>query len=159
MCFSFLKTLVFATRKTYFWPMAQNRGGRPRLPESEKKQHKVVVRLTWDQWKIFESTFLESGYKSQTDFILAKTASAQNALSPAELQAITELRLGISEVLEQQKRIGNNFNQLMHLAQAEKQLPQANELRMVATSFKALSDYAYKYISLIEILKEKWLSK
>lgn len=160
MCFSFLKTLVFAIRKNLtFGSMATGKGGRPRLPEAEKKKHKVSVLLTDLEQSAFESAYRQSGYKSQTEFILARTMSLETALSPAELSTISELRIALSEVLNQQRRIGNNFNQLMHLAQTEKQLPPPEALATVAESFRALESYAYEYMTLIEALKQKWLSK
>jgi hypothetical protein len=157
MCFSFLKTLFLLLKTFIFGAMAQNKGGRPRLPETEKKVHKVVIRMTKGEWSSFTKTYKAGLYPSYTAFILDRTSSLSSKLTPEELNQIWELRIAVDGLIEQYKKIGTNFNQLMHLAQAEKRTPGVNSLNNVAEQFKQLTQSSSKYLGLINKMKEKWL--
>ena len=162
MCFSFLKTLVFATRKSLtFGLMASGKGGRPRLPAEEKKKFKVSILLTETEQNILEANYKASGYRSQSKFVLSRIAvpGDSSVVSPAELVMIAELRLALSEVLDQLRHVGTNFNQLVHLAQSKKEVPPANDLAEVVAAFGNLEAQGAQYLELIQTLKSKWSLK
>ncbi|MBK7883459.1 MAG: hypothetical protein IPJ81_06470 [Chitinophagaceae bacterium] len=100
--------------------MEKNKIGRPRLPENEKKDQLLRIYMSKNEKDNFKKAFKESMYTTYLKFILEKTINSENILSPAELNILRECSLETQEVIEQYKRVGNNFNQLIRLAQAEK---------------------------------------
>ncbi len=65
----------------------------------------------------------------------------------------------IQEVIEQYKKIGNNFNQLIRLAQAEKKVPENPFLSQISEGFKALTTVTAPLMGLMNKINEKWLLK
>lgn len=139
--------------------MPKNKGGRPRLPESEKKTFKIVGRLSKEEHTLFEKNFKLSGFAKQADYIKERTLNSQSRVSPAEMQQLLELRLLLDQNLEQAKKIGTNFNQLVHLANAEKRLPDTMALQSITKEFEKITSANEKLLQLDKNLQSLWLSK
>lgn len=139
--------------------MAKNKIGRPRLPENEKRDQLLRIYMSKNEKDNFEKAFKESMYTTYLKFILEKTINSESILSPAELNILRECSLETQEVIEQYKRVGNNFNQLIRLAQAEKKVPENSFLLQISEDFKALTAVTAPLMGLMNKINDKWLLK
>jgi hypothetical protein len=139
--------------------MEKNKIGRPRLPENEKKDQLLRIYMSKNEKDNFKKAFKESMYTTYLKFILEKTINSENILSPAELNILRECSLETQEVIEQYKRVGNNFNQLIRLAQAEKKIPENPFLSQISEDFKALTAVTAPLMGLMNKINDKWLLK
>lgn len=143
----------------YFCLMSKNKIGRPRLPEDQKREQLIRIYMSKSEEKIFKKAFKESMYPTYLRFILEKTTNSDSVLSPSELNILREFSLELQEVIEQYKKVGNNFNQLVRLAQAEKKLPENANLLRISEDFKALTSVTAPLMGLMNKINEKWLLK
>ena len=139
--------------------MSKNKIGRPRLLDEQKRSELIRIYMSVNEQKKFKKAFEESMYSTYVKFILEKTTNSENVLTPSELNSLREFSLEIQEVIEQYKKIGNNFNQLVRLAQVEKKLPENSSLLRISEEFKTLTSVIAPLMGLMNKINEKWLLK
>ena len=137
----------------------KNRIGRPRLPEDQKRVELIRICMSKEEKINFKKVFKESLYPTYRAFVLAKISPAANVLTPGELDLLRECSLAVQAILEQYKKIGNNFNQLLRLAQTEKKIPEQPALQHIVEEFKRLTTVTAPLMHLVNTMNEQWLLK
>ncbi|HPI00262.1 MAG TPA: hypothetical protein PK772_08030 [Chitinophagaceae bacterium] len=138
---------------------SKNKAGRPPLPEDQKRVALIRIGVSKAEKKDFQKAFEESMYPTYRAFILEKTAPSKNVLTPGELHILRECSLDIQAVLEQYKRIGNNFNQFVRIAQTDKKIPEHADLQNILEEFKSLTAATIPLVDLVNKINEQWLLK
>ena len=138
---------------------SKNKSGRPALPEDQKRVALIRIGVSKAERKDFQKAFEESMYSTYRAFILEKTTPAKNVLTPGELHILRECSLDIQAVLEQYKRIGNNFNQFVRIAQTDKKILEHADLQGILEEFKNLTAATVPLIQLVNKINEQWLLK
>lgn len=138
---------------------SKNKAGRPRLPEEEKRVELIRIGVSKAEKKDFQKAFEESMYLTYRAFVLTKTLPSGNVLTPGELNILREFSLALQEVLEQYKKVGNNFNQFVRIAQTDKKIPEHSNLQNILEEFKILTASTAPLVNLVNKINEQWLLK